>query len=142
MPYHLEYRRNGTEDELIICRPNGDHMAFIQFWDEPDTNDGRRAELEARHIVDALNAYPRQLRLPKRVMKENAEPAPWDEEFPRDVQLPGCTTQNDYNAILDNAGKRALEHFPCIPNADAIARFTVAGVFLEMKGLLRSDSTA
>lgn len=75
MPYHLEYRRNGTEDELIICRPNGDHMAFVQYWDEPDTNDAMRAEIEARHIVDALNAYPKRLKLPKRVMRPVEPPA-------------------------------------------------------------------
>ena len=32
--YHLDYRRNGTEDEIIISAPDGRHMAYIQFWDE------------------------------------------------------------------------------------------------------------
>jgi hypothetical protein len=26
--YHLDYRRNGTEDEFIICAPDGRHMAY------------------------------------------------------------------------------------------------------------------
>lgn len=73
MPYHATHCRNGTEDEIIICRPNGDHMAVIQFWDEPNTNDARRAELTAKHIVDALNAYAKKLKLPKRVMEESTD---------------------------------------------------------------------
>ncbi len=71
--YHAEYRRNGTEDEILICRPNGDAMAFIQYWDEPDTNDAEIAEKTAQHIVDALNAYKKPLKLPRRKMVESTD---------------------------------------------------------------------
>lgn len=64
--YYLTYGRSGTEDEITIRRPNGDEMAIIQYWDESDTNDAERAEKTAGHIVDALNAYGKRLRLPKR----------------------------------------------------------------------------
>lgn len=64
--YYLTYGRNGTEDEITIHRPNGDEMAIIQYWDEPDTNDAERVEKTAQHIVDALNAYDKRLCLPKR----------------------------------------------------------------------------
>lgn len=72
--FHTTYRRNGTEDEILICRPNGDALAFIQYWDEPDTNDAAIAEATARHIVEALNAYRKPLRLPRRKMEESSDP--------------------------------------------------------------------
>jgi hypothetical protein len=81
--YHTAYRRNGTEDEILICRPNGDYLSFIQFWDEPDTNDAAIAEATARHIVDALNAYKKPLRLPRRKMAESDDTddfSPWQDE--------------------------------------------------------------
>ena len=74
--YYATYRRNGTEDEFIIHRPNGDEMAFRQFWDEPDTNDGERAEKIVEHIVAALNAYKKPLRLPPRKMKQAVQETP------------------------------------------------------------------
>jgi hypothetical protein len=58
--YHTSQRRNGTEDEIIICAPGGRHMAYIQFWDEGWDGPGaghKEAKADARRIVDALNAY-------------------------------------------------------------------------------------
>ena len=72
-PYHCEYRRNGTEDEILICRPNGEQMAVIQYWEETDTNDAERAEKTAKHVVDALNAYNKPLRLPRRLMTDTSD---------------------------------------------------------------------
>ncbi len=72
--YHLSHRRNGTEDEILICRPNGESIAFLQFWDESDTNETERAVKTALHIIDALNAYPKPLRVPRqKIMAERGE---------------------------------------------------------------------
>jgi hypothetical protein len=55
--YYAALGRNGTEDEITIVSPSGESLAYIWFWDEPDTRDARRAKADARLILDALNAY-------------------------------------------------------------------------------------
>ena len=58
--YHLDYRRNGTEDEIIICAPDGRDMAYIQYWEEFNgerTAGADRAERDANLIINALNAH-------------------------------------------------------------------------------------
>ena len=58
--YHASQRRNGTEDEIIICAPGGRHMAYIQFWDEGWDGPGvghKEAKADAKLILAALNAY-------------------------------------------------------------------------------------
>jgi hypothetical protein len=55
--YYATLDRNGTEDEITIISPSGESLAYIWFWDEPDTRDARKAEADARLIMDALNAY-------------------------------------------------------------------------------------
>jgi hypothetical protein len=57
MLYHLTTCRNGTEDEFAIHAPDGRQMAFIWFWDEPDSDHAARALADAQLIVDALNAF-------------------------------------------------------------------------------------
>jgi hypothetical protein len=89
--YHTTFGRNGTEDEITIRRPNGEAMAVIQYWDEPDTNDGKRAEKTAKHIVDALNAYGKTLRLPKPRIFEQDDDDSMALVFP--VGLPIVTEQ-------------------------------------------------
>jgi hypothetical protein len=57
--YHLDHRRNGTEDEIIICAPDGRHMAYLQFWDEGWDGPGvghKEAKADAELIIAALNA--------------------------------------------------------------------------------------
>ena len=55
--YYAERYRNGTKDQIDIMSPQGKAIAYIQFWDEPDTDDAARAEANAMLIVNALNAY-------------------------------------------------------------------------------------
>jgi hypothetical protein len=55
--------RNGTEDEITIVSPSGESLAYIWFWDEPDTRDASQAKRDARLILNALNACrPRRSR--------------------------------------------------------------------------------
>ena len=55
--YYATLDRNGTEDEITIVSPSGESLAYIWFWDEPDTRDARNAKATARRILNALNAY-------------------------------------------------------------------------------------
>jgi hypothetical protein len=58
--YHISQDRNGTEDEITIHAPGGRELAYIWFWDEEYDQPGvgdQQAKADARHIVDALNAY-------------------------------------------------------------------------------------
>jgi hypothetical protein len=61
--YYATLGRNGTEDEITIVSPSGESLAYIWFWDEPDTRDASQAKRDARLILNALDAYrPRRAR--------------------------------------------------------------------------------
>lgn len=58
--YYATVDRNGTEDEITIHAPDGNCMAFIWLWDEPDCPEAKRKKADATLIVNALNAYRRK----------------------------------------------------------------------------------
>jgi hypothetical protein len=61
--YYATLGRNGTEDEITIVSPSGESLAYIWFWDEPDTRDADKARLDAMLILNALNAcWPKRAR--------------------------------------------------------------------------------
>jgi hypothetical protein len=55
--YYATLDRNGTEDEITIVSPSGESLAYIWFWDEPDTRDANKAKADGMLILNALNAY-------------------------------------------------------------------------------------
>jgi hypothetical protein len=55
--YYATLDRNGTEDEITITSPAGEELAYIWFWDDPESTYVPQAMVDAMLMVNALNAY-------------------------------------------------------------------------------------
>lgn len=49
--------RDGVFDVFTICNPDGQQIAHLYYWDEPDTNERHLAEMSAQLIVANLNRW-------------------------------------------------------------------------------------
>lgn len=49
--------RDGTFDLIDILNPEGNVIATLYYWDEPDTDEAKRAEESARVICENLNHW-------------------------------------------------------------------------------------
>ena len=49
--------RDGTFDLIQIINPNGQSIAALYYWDEPDTDEAKRVEQSARLICEHLNRW-------------------------------------------------------------------------------------
>ncbi len=67
--YHAERHHNGTEDQIDIMSPQGKAIAFIQYWDERDTDHAAQAETNATLIIAALNAFTAKARPQRKALK-------------------------------------------------------------------------
>ena len=55
--YTFSRDRDGTFDTFDIRSPEGQVIASLYFWDEPDTDEAKQAEASARTICKQLNRW-------------------------------------------------------------------------------------
>ena len=55
--YSYDKDRDGVFDVFTIRNPQGEEIAHLYYWDEPDTDEGHQAEMSAQLIVANLNRW-------------------------------------------------------------------------------------